>query len=156
MRGSCFLSKGGRSYVLALSGQAHVGQALVGPPGPLWVTLGSCRPGACGPGPCEHPWALVVPLGPLGPGPCGPLAPLWVLWALVGPWAILGPLGRCGPPWAFVGRALVGPALASPPGPESLWALPGPVGPPRGPRGDYGPGCSWHLRNICKYIYIQI
>ena len=62
---------------------------------------------------------LWAPLGPRGLGPCGSLGP-------------------CGPPWAFVGRSLVGP-----PGP--LWPSLAPHGP--GPNGSPG---------IYIYIYIYI
>ena len=81
-------------------GRALVGQALMGPPGPLWAAWALVGPpGPLWPGPLWPPWALVgplgpcgLPLGPYGPGPCGPLGPP-------------GPLGR---PWALAGRALLG------------------------------------------------
>ena len=65
-----------------------------------------------GPGPVALP-RCHDPLGPCGLGACGPP------WALVGQ-AFVGPLGPCGPPWALVGWAFAGP-----PGPlwaRALWA----------------------------------
>ena len=61
------------------------------------------------------------------------------------------PILPCVPPWAIVGRALVGPpwALVASPGP--LWA--GPLSPPLGPY-ELGPnGPSW---DICIYIYVYM
>ena len=103
---------------------ALVGQALVGPPGPLW--------------------ALAPPLGPCGPGPCAPPGPLCPPPQVVTrrhriPWKIqVNPiscdhplwgstLGPCGPPWPL--QAPLGPLWARP-----LWAPLGPCGPP--PDGD--------------------
>ena len=115
---------------------ALMGRVRVGTPGqilagPLWPRLGPYGPGPCGP-PWAHKgralmgaparlWARAS-LVPHGPGPCGPLwPPLWArpLWAPTGPlwaepfWAPHGPCGpsHCGPPWAIMGRALMGPLM---------------------------------------------
>ena len=90
MRGSGLLSKGGGGLSYCPCGLgAHVGGALVAPPGPL------CPPGPMWPGPL---WASL--------GPCGHPGPLWAPWAHKGQalegrplWAPLSP-HRPGHSWA--------------------------------------------------------
>ena len=85
---------------------AHMGRALMGPPGHLWPGLLWARPS----------WP---PLGPYGQGPYGPPGPLWAgpIWA--------APLW---PPWTLMGRAFMGQAFMG------YLGQPGPYGPiPYGP-----------------------
>ena len=99
--------------------------------------------------PPEPLWAeaLSVPLGPCGRGPCGPP------WALVRR-ALVGPLGL---PLGVCGRALVGP-----PGPlwtGPLWAalgpcVPGPCGPPWALMGPALMGITRIYIYICICIYV--
>ena len=76
----------GKLFPLGPEGMAFVGQAHMGPPGPLWAW-----PSWAGP--------LGSPLDPYGPGPHrpGPYGP---------PWALMGR--------ALMGRALMGPLGPSP------------------------------------------
>ena len=72
--------------------------------------------------------------------------------ALMGRALLRAPLGPYGPPWALVGRALMGP-----PGPlwaGPLWAPRGPYGPGPygpGPCGPPGPSWAWALIGL-RYI----
>ena len=91
------------------------------------------------------PWALVGWAPGVAPGP------LWArpLWAALGPCG----LGPCGPPWALVGRGLVGPlGLCGPGQCGPTWALVGRalLAPP-GHCGPTGPLCRFPPRSATAH-----